>query len=74
MNEVNRIDRVPKIAIDAVRLRLTTSYEAAMPSMVTAGALASAHNLAPRLAAAMVGYGLLLSLLSLPLWARLAVG
>jgi predicted permease len=38
--------------------------------MVTAGALAIAHNLAPRLAAAMVGYGLLLSLLTLPLWAQ----
>jgi len=44
--------------------------EAAMPSMVTAGALAIAHGLAPRLAAAMVGYGLLLSLLTLPLWAN----
>lgn len=48
----------------------TTVLEAAMPSMVTAGALAIAHNLAPRLAAAMVGYGLLLSLVTLPLWAR----
>lgn len=48
--------------------------ESAMPSMVTAGALAIAHNLAPRLAAAMVGYGLLLSLLTLPLWARVAAG
>ena len=52
----------------------TTVLESAMPSMVTAGALAIAHNLAPRLAAAMVGYGLLLSLLTLPLWARVAVG
>lgn len=51
----------------------TTVLESAMPSMVTAGALAIAHNLAPRLAAAMVGYGLLLSLLTLPLWARVAV-
>lgn len=48
----------------------TTVLEAAMPSMVTAGALAIAHNLAPRLAAAMVGYGVLLSLLTLPLWAQ----
>lgn len=48
----------------------TTVLEAAMPSMVTAGALAISHNLAPRLAAAMVGYGVLLSLLTLPLWAR----
>jgi predicted permease len=48
----------------------TTVLESAMPSMVTAGALAISHNLAPRLAAAMVGYGLLLSLLTLPFWAR----
>jgi malate permease and related proteins len=52
----------------------TTVLESAMPSMVTAGALAIAHHLAPRLAAAMVGYGLLLSLLTLPLWARLPIG
>lgn len=52
----------------------TTVLEAAMPSMVTAGALAIAQQLAPRLAAAMVGYGLLLSLLTLPLWARVGVG
>lgn len=48
----------------------TVVLESAMPSMITAGALAIAHGLAPRLAAAMVGYGLLLSLLTLPLWAR----
>lgn len=52
----------------------TTVLESAMPSMVTAGALAISHRLAPRLAAAMVGYGLLLSLLTLPLWARVAIG
>ncbi len=48
----------------------TTVFEAAMPPMITAAALAIAHNLAPRLAAAMVGYGVLLSLLTLPLWLR----
>ena len=52
----------------------TTVLEAAMPSMVTAGALAIAQGMAPRLAAAIVGYGLLLSLVTLPLWARVAVG
>ncbi|MFT4178437.1 MAG: AEC family transporter [Thermomonas sp.] len=45
--------------------------EAGMPAMVTAGALAISHGLAPRLAAALVGYGILLSLLSLPGWAWL---
>lgn len=43
--------------------------ESAMPTMITAGALAIAHNLAPRLAAALIGYGILLSLLTLPAWA-----
>ena len=43
--------------------------ESAMPTMITAGALAIAHNLAPRLAAALVGYGILLSLATLPGWA-----
>jgi predicted permease len=45
--------------------------ETAMPPMITAGALAISHGLAPRLAAAFVGYGIVLSLLSLPLWHRL---
>lgn len=43
--------------------------EAAMPSMITAAALAIAQGLAPRLAAALVGYGILLSLALLPAWA-----
>ena len=67
---------LPTLALPLVRLlglhgemaRMTV-LESAMPSMVTAGALAISHGLAPRLAAAMVGYGLLLSLLTLPLWA-----
>lgn len=45
--------------------------ESAMPSMITAAALAIAAGLAPRLAAALVGYGILLSLLTLPAWAWL---
>jgi predicted permease len=39
----------------------------AMPSMITAGALAIAAGFAPALSAAMVGYGILLSLVILPL-------
>ena len=50
------------LAADAVVL------EAAMPPMITAAALAISHRLAPTLAAAMVGYGILLSLLTLPAW------
>lgn len=42
--------------------------EAAMPAMISAGVLATTHNLAPRLAASMVGYSLLLGLLSVWVW------
>ena len=42
--------------------------QTAMPPMVTAGALVIAHGLAPRLAAAVVGYGIVLSLVTLPAW------
>jgi predicted permease len=61
---------VPLLGLHGEMARATV-LESAMPSMVTAGALAIAHQLAPRLAAAMVGYGLLLSLLTLPLWAAI---
>ncbi len=53
---------MPPLMADAVVL------ETAMPSMITAAALAISHRLAPTFAAAMVGYSLLLSLLTLPLW------
>ena len=42
--------------------------ESAMPTLITAAALAMSHRLAPRLAAALVGYGILLSLVTLPAW------
>ena len=42
--------------------------ETAMPPMITAGALAISHKLAPGLAAALVGYGTLLALATLPLF------
>ncbi|WP_372017335.1 AEC family transporter [Pseudoxanthomonas sp. 10H] len=45
--------------------------ESAMPTMISAAALAMAHGLAPRLAAALVGYGIVLCLLTLPAWAWL---
>ncbi len=47
--------------------------EAAMPAMISAGVLASAHHLAPRLASMVVGYSLLLSLLTVWIW-RLLLG
>lgn len=45
-----------------------TIMEAAMPAMISAGALAIMSGLAPTLAAAVVGYGVVLCLLTLPLW------
>lgn len=42
--------------------------EAAMPAMISAGVLAMAHNLAPRLASAIVGYSLMVSLVSVWGW------
>jgi len=41
--------------------------ESAMPPMITAGALATMAGLTPELAAALVGYGVLISLLTLPI-------
>ena len=46
-------------------------FEAAMPPMISAGAIAMMAGLAPRLVAALVGFGLLLSFITLPLWAWL---
>lgn len=42
--------------------------ESAMPAMISAGVLAISYQLAPRLAASLVGYGLLFSLLTTWLW------
>jgi malate permease and related proteins len=58
---------LPLLGFDAVKAH-TVVLESAMPPMITAAALAIAHKLAPGLAAAMVGYGIVLSLLTLPLW------
>lgn len=58
--------------LDASPLIVQTGVlESAMPSMITAGALAIAAGFAPALSAAMVGYGLLFSLVSVPLWSYL---
>ncbi|GAA0354688.1 AEC family transporter [Bowmanella denitrificans] len=43
-------------------------FQAAMPPMVSAGALAIGAALAPRLVAALVGLGLVLSFITLPSW------
>lgn len=57
----------PLLGLTAVQ-HDTVVLESAMPPMITAAALAISHRLAPGLAAAMVGYGILLSLLTLPAW------
>jgi predicted permease len=44
--------------------------EAAMPPMATAAVLACRYQLAPQLAYGLIGYGLLLSFVTLPLWTR----
>lgn len=49
-------------------LRAAAVLESAMASMITAAALASMAGLAPELAAAMVGYGIVLMAATLPLW------
>ncbi|MFT4249495.1 MAG: AEC family transporter [Pseudomonas sp.] len=58
------------LGLQGLMLR-TGVLETAMPTMITAAALTIAHRLAPRLAAAMVGYSILLSLLTVPAWAWL---
>lgn len=50
----------------------TTVVEAAMPSMVSGAALAMAAGLAPRLCASLVGYGIVLSMVTVPAWAYLS--
>ena len=46
-------------------------FEAGMPPMITAGVLAMLAGLAPPLAAAMIGYGVVLACVTLPLLHRL---
>jgi len=43
-------------------------FEAAMPPMISAGAIAIMAGLAPRMVANIVGFGLLVSFITLPLW------
>lgn len=69
---------LPLVALVLVRLLGTPALpaevavlEAGMPTMITAGALAMLAGLAPELAAALVGYGIVLSLATVPAWATL---
>ena len=49
-------------------MRAAVVLEAPMPPMITAAALVAMAGLAPELGAALVGYGILLSTVTLPLW------
>jgi predicted permease len=49
-------------------MRAAAVFEAAMPAMITAGALLMMAGLASELVAGLVGYGILVSVLTLPGW------
>jgi predicted permease len=49
-------------------MRAAAVFEAAMPAMVTAGALLMAAGVAGELGAALVGYGIVISMITLPAW------
>ena len=49
-------------------VREVVVLESAMPAMITAGALAIAAGLAPELAAALIGWGVIASLITTSLW------
>jgi len=49
-------------------MRSAAILQSAMPTMMTTGALLSTAGLAPELAAAIVGYTTILSMLTLPVW------
>jgi malate permease and related proteins len=53
------------------QVRAVAVLEAAMPASITAGALAISAGIAPELAAALVGWGILLAPLTVPAWAAL---
>lgn len=55
-----------KLGVDPIALQVSV-LESGMPSMITAGALAIAAGFAPALSAALVGYGIVLCLITLPL-------
>jgi predicted permease len=66
---------MPAVAYGLVRLlgldglpAQAAVLETAMPPMITASALAISHRLAPGLAAALAGYGVVLALVTVPLW------
>lgn len=78
---IGKLVLMPALAFVLVRLLdlphevgLTAIYLAAMPPMMSSGALLAAADLEPELSAALIGYGLLASMLTLPMWALLLGG
>ncbi len=72
---------MPLLALGACRvmglseeLTLVAVYLTAMPPMVTSGALLSMAGLAPELSAALIGYGIVFSMITLPLWHLVMTG
>ncbi|RAJ99174.1 AEC family transporter [Aliidiomarina maris] len=55
------------LGLHGLALRVSL-LEAAMPPMITAGAIAMAAGLKPRLVSAIIGYGVVLSALTIPAW------
>lgn len=55
----------------APEVRDVAVLESAMPAMITAGAMAMSAGVAPELAAALVGWGLVLAQITVPAWALL---
>lgn len=51
------------------QVRSVAVLESAMPAMITAGALAMSAGIAPELAAALVGWGILIAQITVPAWA-----
>ena len=50
------------------QIRDITIFMAALPPMITAAALLISHDLAPRLAVAILGFGTIISLVTIPIW------
>lgn len=57
------------LGLDSLAARVAV-FEAGMPPMVSAGALAIMAGLSPRLTAALIGLGIMLSFITLPLLSR----
>lgn len=55
-----------KLGVDPIAVQVSV-LESGMPSMITAGALAIAAGFSPALSAALVGYGIIICLITLPL-------